>query len=54
MDLTTLFGIIAFAAGWLFWRRTDPRERLVRLFFGVLMFMGAAIGFLSLLLRLTR
>jgi hypothetical protein len=54
MDLTTLFGIIVFSVAWLFWRRTDPREPLVRLFFGTLMFMGACIGLFSVLLRMMR
>jgi uncharacterized membrane protein YfcA len=52
MDLTTLFGIIVFCVAGLFWRRTDRREPLVRLFFGTLMFMGACIGFFSFLLRM--
>jgi hypothetical protein len=54
MDLTTLFGLIVFSVAWLFWRRTDRREPLMRIFFGALMFMGAAIGFLALLLRVMR
>jgi hypothetical protein len=53
MDLTTLFGIIVFSVAWLFWRRTDPQEPLVRLFYGMLMFMGACIGLFSLLIRMT-
>jgi hypothetical protein len=54
VDLTTLFGIIVFCVAWLFWRRTDRREPLVRLFFGTLMFMGACIGVFSVLLRVMR
>jgi hypothetical protein len=51
MDLATLFGIVVFSVAWFFRRRTDLREPLVRMFFGALMFLGAGIGLLSLLLR---
>jgi|GEM_PF-3150611 len=54
MDVTTLFAIVVFGTAWFFWRRTDPEEPLVRLFLGTLMAMGADVGILSLVLRLTQ
>jgi len=54
MDVTTLFAIVVFGTAWFFWRRTDPEEPLVRLFLGTLMAMGAGVGILSLVLRLTQ
>ena len=51
MDLVTLFAIGVFAASWFFFARTDPDEPLVRIFWGTMLFMGAAIGVLGLILR---
>jgi hypothetical protein len=51
MDLVSLFAIVVFGASWFFLERTPDDEPLVRLFFQVMMFLGAAIGFLGVLLR---
>jgi hypothetical protein len=52
VDAVALFAVLVFAGGWYFYARTDPGEPLVRLFFGVLMVLGAAIGLLGLIFRL--
>jgi hypothetical protein len=54
MDVVSLFALLVFGCGWYFLGRTSREETLVRLFFGTIMFMGAAIGVLGLLLRLMR
>jgi hypothetical protein len=52
MDLVTLFAIGVFGVSWFFLARTEPDEPLVRLFWRAMLFMGAGIGVLSLILRL--
>lgn len=52
MDAVALFAIIVFVGGWYFHARADKAEPLVRLFFAVLMGLGAAIGVLGLAFRL--
>lgn len=54
MDLVTLFAIGVFAVSWYFFARTAPDEPLVRLFWGTMLFMAAAIGVLGLIFRLAR
>jgi hypothetical protein len=54
VDAVSLFAILVFSAGWYFFARTDPEEKLVRLFFGTLMTLAAAAGFLGLLMRLMK
>jgi hypothetical protein len=53
MDVVTLFAIVVFSVAWVCHVRTDRGEPLVRLFFGLLMALGAGAGLLGLLLRLT-
>jgi hypothetical protein len=52
MDLVALFAIVVFSTAWWFHARTEPDDRLARLFFAVLMAMGAGIGLLGFVLRL--
>jgi hypothetical protein len=54
MDVVSLFAVVVFAASWYFFARTDPSERLVRLFFGTLMTFAAGAGFLGFALRLVK
>lgn len=51
LDVVTLFAIIVFAASWYFYARTETTEPVVRLFFGTMMIMAAAVGVLGWLLR---
>ena len=54
MDLVTLFAIGVFAVSWFFFARAESDTPLVRLFWGVMLFMGASIGLLGLIVRLAR
>lgn len=54
MDLVSLFAIVVFAGSWYFFARTDPQEKLVRMFFGAMMTFAAGAGFLGLVLRLMK
>lgn len=51
MDVVSLFAAVVFALAWTFYRRADPGEPIVRVFFGTLMALAAVIGALGLLLR---
>lgn len=51
MDAVSLFAAVVFTAAWIFYDRADPSEPVVRLFFGTLMGLAAAIAVLGLLLR---
>ena len=52
MNLVSAFSIVVFALAWWFYERTPGDERLVRLFFGTLMVLGASAGLLGLAARL--
>lgn len=54
VDLVTLFAICILAVSWFFFARTAPNEPLVRMFWGAMPFMAAAIGVLGLILRFVR
>ncbi len=54
MDVVSLFATVVFAASWFFLDRTDPSEKLVRLFFGALMTFAAGAGILGVVLRLLK
>jgi hypothetical protein len=51
VDVVSLFAIAVFSCAWYFFARTARDERLVRLFFGFLMFFGAGAGFLGIAMR---
>lgn len=52
MDVVSLFAIVVFAIAWLCYARTPREEPLVRLFFAIMLGMGAAIGVFGVVLRL--
>lgn len=53
MDVITAFAIVVVVLSWICYLRTPEEEALVRLFFGILTGLGAAVGVLGLVLRQT-
>ena len=53
MDLVSLLAIVVFSASWYLYTRTDEAEATIRLFFRSMMMIGAAIGGLGIIVRLT-
>jgi hypothetical protein len=53
MDLVFLLAILVSSVSWYLYSRTDEAEAVVRLFFRSMMIIGAAIGALGIIVRLT-
>ncbi len=51
MDLVSLLAVLVFAGSWFLYSRSDDSEVVVRLFFRMMMVVGAAIGILGIILR---
>ncbi|MGZ8410629.1 MAG: hypothetical protein ACXWVS_12035 [Hyphomicrobium sp.] len=53
MDLVSLLAILVFSVSWYLYSQTDEAEATIRLFFRSMMMIGAAIGALGFVVRLT-